>query len=356
MRETENNPPEPRRIVALTREHIGDLICTTPALRALRARFPLAHIAVEVGERAVCVLENNPSVDEIIVRPDHQGLRGKARFIRLLRQRKFDLAVILDNSADMILYTWLGGVPRRAGLVYRKKFANLLTDSVAFDRQAHEMVDNFRNVVALLGGDVSNAETEVFPSQEDEDFVAALFEGEGIRSGADVIALNPGASAPSNRWLPERFAELADCLMARPNTRVLLLGGPGDLELSATICRKLETAPLVLTGKLTLLQLAETLRRCDLLVTGDTGPMHLAVAMKTPALVLFGPAVPQESGPGYAPGHEIIRKVSGCPQCTKYLCRANRDCMRKITASEVAAAVETTLAARRSSLVLTESR
>ena len=346
MSQNETNPPEPRRIVALTREHIGDLICTTPALRALRARFPQAHIAVEVGERAAGVLENNPNVDEIILRPDHQGLRGKARFIRLLRQRNFDLAVILDNSADMILYTWLGGVPRRAGMIYRKKFSALLTESVPFDRQAHEMVDNFRNVVALLGGDVSNAETEVFPSQNDKAFVAALFEKQSLRDGADVIALNPGASAPSNRWLPERFAELAERLMARLNTRVLLLGGPGDLELSEAICRNMEAPPLVLTGKLTLLQLAETLRRCHLLVTGDTGPMHLAVAMKTPTLVLFGPAVPQESGPGYAPGHQIIRKVSGCPQCTKYLCRANRECMRKITASEVAAAVESALAAR----------
>ena len=341
---SETNPSEPRTILAMTREHIGDLICTTPALRALRARFPRAHIAVEVGERAAGVLENNPSVDEIIIRPDHQGLRGKVGFVRLLRRRKFDLAVILDNSADMILYTWLGGVPRRVGMVYRKKFANLLTESVPFERQAHEMVDNFRNVVALLGGDVSNAETEVFPAQKDSEFVAALFEREGITGACDVIALNPGASAPSNRWLPERFAELADCLMARPNTQVLLLGGSGDLEIGAEIRRHCDTPPLVLTGKLTLLQLAETLRRCDLMITGDTGPMHLAVAMKTPVIALFGPAEPHESGPCYAPGHQVIRKVSGCPGCTKYLCRANRECMRKITASEVAALAHRTLA------------
>ena len=93
---------------------------------------------MEVGERAAIVLQNNPNIDEIIIRPDHQGLRGKARFIRLLRQRKFDLAIILDNSADMILYTWLGGTPRRAGMVYKKKFSSLLTESVPFDRQAHE--------------------------------------------------------------------------------------------------------------------------------------------------------------------------------------------------------------------------
>ena len=346
MRLPEIEPPEPQTIIALTREHIGDLICTTPSLRALRARFPQAHLAVEVGERAACVLENNPHIDEIIVRPDHQGLRGKAKFIRLLRRRKFDLAVILDNSADMILYTWLGGVPRRVGMVYRKKFANLLTESVPFDRQAHEMIDNFRNVVALLGADVSDSRTEVSPAARDIESVAALWRDAEIRPDETVIGFNPGASAPSNRWLPERFAELGDLLMARPKVRVALLGGPTDRDFAAEVERRMERSPLVLTGRLRLLELAEALRRCDVVVTGDTGPMHLAVAVRTPVVALFGPAVPSESGPEYAPGNRVIRKVAGCPQCTKYVCRTDRACMKKIAARDVAEAVSDLLTDR----------
>ena len=332
----------PRRIVVLTREHIGDLVCTTPALRSLRRLYPDAHIAVEVGERAACVLENNPHCDEIIIRPDHQGIYGKWRFIRQLRQG-FDLGVVLDNSADSALYLWLGRVPRRVGILYKKKFARLWTDTVLFDRMAHEMIDNFRSVVALLGGDVSDAATEVFPSDADRDAVDLLCHAFGISRNDRIIAINPGASAPANRWLPERFAELADLLAETSDARIVLLGGPGDVPLAEEIRARAKTEPIPLTGRFTVLQLAEFLRRCAVVVTGDTGPMHLAVSMRTPCVVLFGPAVPHESGPGYAPGHTVIRRTEGCPACTKYICRANRACMRQITAQEVAEAVENTL-------------
>jgi len=329
----------PATIIVLTREHLGDLICTTPALRALRQRFPEAKITVEVGERAVSILENNPHVDEIVVRPTHQGLPGKFDFVRFLRRRKFDMAVILDDCADFSLYVWLGRVPQRIGLKRKKRFARLLTQSVPFDFAAHEMVDNFRNVVGSLDADISDSTTEVFPTEEDQEAVAKKWDELGIEDGDRVVGFNPGASAPSNRWLPECFAELGDLLLAQPHLKVVLFGGQTDLEFSEKVRHDMKKTPLVLTGKLSVMELAEALGRCAVVVTGDTGPMHLAVAMKTPVVALFGPADPAESGPGYAPGHTVIRKVAGCPNCTKYVCREDRACMKQITASEVAEAV-----------------
>ncbi len=330
----------PRSILVLTREHIGDLVCTTPALRSLRRLYPEAHIVVEVGERAACVLENNPHVDEIILRPHHQGLPGKAQFIRLLRRRRFDLGLILDNSADMILYLRLGGVTQRVGLVRKKRFANLLTDRIAFDPKQHEMIDNFRNVVGLLGADVSDPQPEVFPSAQDISAVDALFAEHGLRPDDTLIALNPGASAPANRWLPERFAEVGDLLAQRPGARILLLGSADDLPLAAEVMRGMQLPPVVLTGQLSVLQLAETLRRCAVMITNDTGPMHLACAARTPIVAIFGPAVPHESGPGYVPGNIVLRNVTACPNCTKYDCRDDRRCMRLVTVAEVVAAAE----------------
>lgn len=330
----------PSSILVMTREHLGDLVCTTPALRSLRRLYPHAHIVVEVGERAACVLEHNPNVDEILLRPRHQGLSGKARFIRLLRKRRFDLGVILDDSADMILYLWLGGIPRRVGLIHKKRFAGLLTESVPFDPMQHEMIDNFRKVVGLLGGDVSNRQPELFPSAQDIDSVEALFAENSLNASDSLIALNPGASAPANRWLPTRFAEVGDRLAQRPNTRILLLGSKGDLPIVTEVLRSMQAVPVVLTGQLSVLQLAETLRRCALLITNDTGPMHIGCAMRTPIVAIFGPAVPHESGPGYVPGNITIRNVSSCPLCTKYDCRDNRRCMQAVTAAEVVAAAE----------------
>ncbi|HLK58759.1 MAG TPA: lipopolysaccharide heptosyltransferase II [Chthonomonadaceae bacterium] len=332
----------PASIIVLARECIGDLVCTTPALRSLRRLYPQAHIALEVGERALCVLANNPHIDELIRRPDRQGASGKWKFLRLLRRRKFDLAVLLDDSADMPLIAWLGGVPRRVGLTRKDRFAHLLTDRVPYDETGHEMVDNFLRVVGCLGGDISDPLPEIFPSPADVQFVDRLLCEAGIRPEERLVALNPGTSALSKNWPPERFAELGNLLSSWPQVRLLLLPGPGDGEITQAIVAGMRTPPRVLAGT-TVMQQAEIQRRCDVLVTGDTGPMHLACATQTPVVALFGITDPKDFGPGYAPGNIVIRKVSGCPGCTWKACAHQNRCMRLIAAEEVAGAVREVL-------------
>lgn len=334
--------PDPTSIIAITREHIGDLVCTTPALRTLRRRFPNAYLAVEVGERAAEVLRNNPYIDEVIVRPDRQGLVGKLRFIHLLRRRRFDVGIVLDNCTNASLYLWLGGVPRRVGMVRKKRFSRLLTDRVTFDRSIHETIDNFSNVVGLLCVDRSDARTEVFPDADDRKWVKNQLYERGVEHHDILIGFNPGASMPSNRWLPERFAELGS-LFQGSHRQIVVLGGQGDREMAEQIQKRMPTSPIVLTGQLTLMQLAATLERCSVVVTGDTGPMHLALAVGTPVVALFGPADPRVSGPGYLPGNRVIRKGNGCLVCDKFECRDDRRCMRAISAEEVAEAVEEVL-------------
>jgi ADP-heptose:LPS heptosyltransferase len=197
------------------------------------------------------------------------------------------------------------------------------------------MVDQFRSVVALLGADITDKSTEVFPTAAHEAAVDALFAQEGITHDEPLIALNPGASAPSNRWPPERFAELIDLLSPKNKKTILLLGGPSDAGAAGAIRSLTQTAYVELTGRLSVLELAAVLRRCRVLVTGDTGPMHVCAAAGTPVIALFGPAVPHESGPGYAEGNVVIRKVTSCDNCTKYKCSEENRCMRMISAAEV---------------------
>ena len=334
--------PAPATIIVLAREHIGDLVCTTPALRSLRRLYPQAHIAVEVGERAVCVLENNPHVNELIPRPTRQGLTGKWNFIRLLRKRKFDLAVILDDSTDMPLTVWLGGAHRRVGLVRKKRFARLLTDQVPYDKNAHEMIDNFRNVVGYLGGDISDPRPEVFPTPEEKAAVDKMLCEAGVKENERLIGLIPATSVSSRNWLPERFAELGNLISGWPEVRLLLLPGPGDRARVETILAGMQTPPIVL-WKTTVIQQAEIQSRCALLVSGNTGPMHLACATGTPVIALIGLEDPKDYGPEYIPGNVVIRKVSGCPGCTWTKCIRQNECMRLITAEEVARVAETLL-------------
>ena len=201
------------------------------------------------------------------------------------------------------------------------------------------MVDNFRNVVAILGADVSDSSTEVFPSPDDEKAVDSLFIQHGISPSDTLVALNPGASAPSNRWTPDRFAQLVDILSKHSSSdgllKVVVLGGNEDLGSVSQIAKLANNSFIQFTGKLSIMELAVVLGRSRVMVTGDTGPMHIAVAMRTTVVCLFGPAVPSESGPGYALGNRTIRKVESCANCTKYLCQEDHRCMRLITAEEV---------------------
>ena len=339
-------PAAPQSIIVLAREHIGDLVCTTPALRSLRNLYPLAHIAVEAGEQASSVFQNSPAVDEVIVRPRHQGLAGKANFVRLLRRMKYSLGIILDDSPDMALHLWLGGVPVRAGIVRRPRFARLLNLPVPYDASAHEMVDNFLNVVGALGGNIENRRPEMFPGPRDVERVCELMEATGLDGSEPVLALNPGASASANRWPPEYFARLGDLLQDAGLGRVALLGGPGDDVLAREIVRGMRSAPIVLTGRLTLHELYVVLGRCAIMITGDTGPMHMAAGAGTPILGLFGPADPVESGPGYVPRSRVLRHVTGCSECTKSQCRRNQHCMRLIKPEEAAEAALSLLSIR----------
>ncbi len=333
-------PDTPESILVLAREHIGDLVCTTPALRSIRQRYPNAHIAIEVGERAACVLENCPYIDELILRPNRQGATGKVAAVLAIRRRRFDLGLILDDSADMPLHLYLGGVRYRVGLTRKPRFARLLSLQVPYDFTAHEMVDNFLSVARAVGGDDRDRRPALFPSLDDVEAADAILCDAGIDPSRRIVALNPGASAPSNRWPTSDFAALGDMLNSLPGVSVAILGGPGDKELGAAIADGMNSTPIRLTGKLTLLQLAAAMRCFRVVVTGDTGPMHVAAAMRTPIVALFGPAVPAESGPLYVPGNIVIRKVQDCPGCTKYACRDNGSCMKRITPCEVADAVE----------------
>lgn len=330
-------PADPTSILVLAREHIGDLVCTTPALRSLRDLYPNAHITVEVGSRAASVLVNNPNVDELITRPAKQGLSGKARFVRLMRRRRFDLAVILDDSADMALYVWLGGALKRVGLTRKRKFANLLTTQIPVDRNAHEMVDNFLSVVGALGGETSDRAPELFPTEEERAKAIRILREAGVRPTDRVIAFNPTTSTQPKNWPPDRFAELGNIISEWPDTKVLILGGPGDRLVAAQIANGMQTQPIVLTGT-TVMEQAEIQRRCALLVAGDTGPMHMACATGTPVVGLFGITDPNITGPLYVPNAVAIRKVDGCPGCSWERCVNNNRCMWSITAEEVAEA------------------
>jgi ADP-heptose:LPS heptosyltransferase len=197
-------------------------------------------------------------------------------------------------------------------------------------------VVNHLETIAPLGIDALNPDLELYTADYDESYAEKLFAANGL-VGKKVIALNPGASHPVNRWHTRCFASLTDRIEKELSAKVVVIGGAGDLELAREIALQTQTQPLILTGTTDLLQLAAILRRCNLLVSADTGPMHMATAVGTKVLALFGAADPGRTGPVGA-GHMVIQARSvSCMPCRSRKCSNDfyMECMEEISVDEV---------------------
>jgi heptosyltransferase-2 len=312
---------------------IGDLLQLTPVIRALKGEFPHARISLIVSSPSTASLfKSNPHVHETIVfekRGEHRSFAALLKLRRRLRRRRYDMVINFQRSN---LKAWLlasVAFPCRL-LVYHK----------AKDRVVHAVVNHLETVFPL-GIDASDLDLELYTGVDDEEYAEKLFADVGP-SGKTVIALNPGASNRIKCWSPGKFAELGDRLINQLDARVIIVGGKEDRDLADDICSGMQNIPLELVGKISLLQLGAVLKRCAVLVSGDTGPMHLATAVKTPVIALFGAIDPKRTGP-VGEGHLVIRHEEvDCVPCNAKTCTnpVYLECMEEITVDEVFTAVE----------------
>ncbi len=307
---------------------IGDLLQLTPVIRALKSRYPQADLSLLVGSTATAELfKYNVHVHETLVFDKagaHRSFRALVRLRRVLRGNKYDLVVNFQRSN---LRTWFlasAAFPCRV-LVYHK----------ARTRTVHAVV-NYLETVAPLGIDATKMSLELTFSARERAFAEESISPLG-RAGKPLIALNPGASHPVNRWATDRFAALSDILTQKLAARVILIGGKEDAPLADEIASKTGSKPLNMTGKASLLQLGALLEQCDILVSGDTGPMHIATAVGTRVVALFGAADPARTGP-VGSGHRLIQAANvPCIPCRSRTCnnRTYLECMEKIPVSLV---------------------
>jgi heptosyltransferase-2 len=329
---------------------VGDLVVCLPTLKALRKSFPKAHIAVLVTPRVSEIVEGCPYVDEIIyydVFGQDRGPSGLVRVIRQLRRRKFDLVLELDHYYRITtLMSYLAGIPNRAGFdLPGQGRRNLYTIRIPYSVDKHE-VEVFLEAASMIGADASEKElVEIWVPAEDREHVDRFLKGAGVTRQNMLVGIHPGTgpSALSRRWSPNKFAELADWLVTERGARVIITGSRAEVDLAEAIAVRMTTEPIVAAGKTNLKQFAEIARRCRLVISVDTGPLHVATAMGTKVIGLYGPNTPTKWGP-YGDGHITIYKALECSPCTRqYLgqvsrCR-NPICMSAITVEDVKVAV-----------------
>jgi lipopolysaccharide heptosyltransferase II len=338
-----------RRILVVSSTAIGDALLSTPALRSLRMAYPDAQIALLINAAYVELFQGQPRIDELI---RYDG--GWRRFLRLageLRARRFDLVCILHgNEPQATPLAYLSGARFIFKLPNTSRFRFLLSNTVPllnWDDFEHG-IDQRLAVAKLGGGAVTDRRMELPVAEATRQDLATLMATRGIAPNTVLIALQPGASTASRRWAPSRFVALARRLLASdPDLGIVLTGSPAERALTGAIAAEL-TTPRVWNsaGQLPLRLLPALVERCTLMVSGDTGPMHLAVTVGTPVVALFAVSDWRRSGPAYdLDRHIVIQKWRTCDPCLSKNCPyAEPLCMENIVVDEVFAAVAGLLA------------
>lgn len=345
-----------RQVVVRGVSWVGDAVMTIPALRELRRVLPGAHVTLATRRWAEGIFAGADYLDALLI--EEQG-RGKLR--PLLEQRRqwragrFDLAVILPNSFQSALIPFAAGVTNRLGYATDNRRL-LLTHPVippAWRQSKHE-VYHYLHLVAelerhLTGGERVSARTPVdaiFVSASRQTAARRFLAARGAKLDRPLVALCPGSTnSRAKRWPADRFAALADCLIADVGAEVAIIGSASERDVTEAVVAQMSERPLVLTGHTDLSMSVAVLSLVDLLVSNDTGPAHIAAALGRPTLVIFGPTDPVRTRP-FSAAAEVIREPPSCAPCMLRDCPIDHRCLTAISAAQVFARAQEVLRVR----------
>ena len=303
---------------------IGDSVLSLGAVRDLRLAFPSARLEVLARPWVADLFRALPELDAVLAA---SGFRAETA-----ATRGFDLAVLLPNSFASALSAWAARVPERWGYGTDGRGA-LLTRrcGVPPEVRGESQVYYYRAMLAGLGLRVSaRPDTSLRCPEEWEARGAGL-----LSDGEGWIGLNPGAFfGGAKRWVPARYAAAGDALARETGSRVAILGGPAERALAHQIAALMSTRPRVLSGETRLPDLVGVLRRLRLLVTNDSGPMHIAAALGTPVVAIFGPTDWRETGPT-GERHRLVRGEAECSPCLLRECPIDHRCMTRVSVDRV---------------------
>ena len=308
---------DPKNILIFHTAFIGDIILMLPLIQVTRRSFPDARITVVAIPEACESLHNHPAIDEIIPydkKGREAGMAGMVKMSRQLRERKFDIALVPHRSIRSAVITRLAAIPQRVGFsTSAGRF--LFSQVVPYVKGSHETVRNL-SLLHPLGVTTSSRELpSLFPSQHDVEIIDALIAQNASKAPLDaeqMIAVAPGSVWNTKRWPAEYFISLCK-MFVQFGYSVALVGGEDDRSLCLDIEHRVGHGPVLnAAGALTLLQSAELIRRCRAIISNDSAPMHMAVAVRTPVVAIYGATVPEF---GFAPlgEHDAILETSGLP-------------------------------------------
>lgn len=337
-----------KKILVTFLMHLGDLTLTTPFIHALRKAAPTAHITFLADEKLKDVVLHNPYLDEVIT-IDKKGrdnsLLALAACARRLSKMDFDVLINLHPNERCSFICALTKTKLRAGTTHTL-FKPLWDVFTPLNRKIHA-ADMYLDVLTQLGvPKLEHNGLEIFPSEEHMQHAEEFWREHGVFGSDRLVGFNIGSAVVTKRWAPERFAKVAD-ILAGKGYKPVFFGGTMDEEMVQEAVGYMKTIPVVATGSFTIGGLAAAMRRCSLIITNDSGPMHVAISQKVPIVAMYGPSSPKLYGP-YTEDALIVMAEPPCLGCAggmKHKCD-DMQCMTRLTVEQVAAAAEKMLKER----------
>ncbi|MBU1998255.1 MAG: lipopolysaccharide heptosyltransferase II, partial [Candidatus Omnitrophica bacterium] len=330
-----------KRILIVRTDKVGDVLLTTPVIKGLRREYPDSYIAMVVRPYSENIVCDNPYLDEVFIYDKlarHKNWYNSMRFAWELRKKRFDLAIIFHPTNRMHILTFFAGIERRIG--YDRKTGFLLTDKIKHTKQLgqkHELEYNL-DLLRYLGIEVEDKSLYLAIDPVSRKWQEDLFFEKGIKEIDQVLIINPSAGAQDRIWPAERFAQVADRLIAKYNFKAFVIGSSQDSEVTITVVNTMRQPVIDLTGKTSLSQVVSLLKSSTLLISNDSGPVHIACAVGIPVISIFGRnqkgLSPKRWGPTGARAR-VLHKQVGCVECLAHKCLKDFACLAAISVEEV---------------------
>jgi len=313
---------------------VGDSVLAIPAMKAVRSQFPNAEITLLVRPWVAGVFTGAPFVNKLWTEPRPAGFSEWSRIARDIRAHEFDLAILFPNSFESALMMFLGRVPNRIGYATDGR-SLLLTNAVTPGVTGRHQVYYYLDLVKNLSVNVDRPSIEILATDEEKKAARRLLETEGIRADQKFMVLNPGAAYGSaKRWDDERFAGIGERLSQDLGLAVAIIGSENELPVARDIRERMRSPATVLNGKTTLETLIGVLSLSSLMITNDSGPMHIAAALGVPTVAVFGSTDERVTGP-FGARTRIVKCQVECSPCLLRECPIDHRCMTRVTVDDV---------------------
>lgn len=334
-----------KKILITRLRFIGDVVLTTPVIRAVRKKFPDSYIAYLADKNAISLLENNPYLDELIPFDFSWNLKEQISFIKGLRSKKFDLVIDLFGNPRSAILSFLSGAKTRIGGKFGwRKY--LYTHSIPRSEERKNAIkfhlDYLKPIGITFDEPLSREDmkTEIFLNLDEKQWAKSYLKSKGVDLDKKIVGIHPGATWPAKMWFKENFAELADRIALKLNANIVITHSEKETGLAIEVFNLTSRKNIFVLDALNLRQLASVLSLLDLYISNDCGPMHISVAVGTKTIGIFGPGEEDIWFPySNSEGHKALRIDVECHPCHLDFCNREGEnymkCMKLLTVDMV---------------------